>query len=66
MEGGAVGQILKWTYPRTIPARLGLILSSVFRGEHLNVKVYHVRLTDTKRWQKLKWPYKVNIKVTTM
>jgi hypothetical protein len=29
--------ILKWDYPRTIPARFGLIWFSGFRGEDLNV-----------------------------
>jgi hypothetical protein len=42
MEGGAVGHILKGTHPGTIPARLGLIWFSGFRGEDLNVKVYDV------------------------
>jgi hypothetical protein len=37
---------LKGTYPGTIPARLGLIWFSSFRGEDLNVKVYDVRQTD--------------------
>jgi hypothetical protein len=35
--------ILKWDYPRTIPAKFGLIWFSGFRGEDLNVKVYDVR-----------------------
>jgi hypothetical protein len=38
--------ILKGTHPGTIPARLGLIWFSGFRGEDLNVKVYDVRRTD--------------------
>jgi hypothetical protein len=29
--------ILKWDYPRTIPARFGLIWFSGFRGKDLNV-----------------------------
>jgi hypothetical protein len=29
--------ILKWDYPRTIPAKFGLIWFSGFRGEDLNV-----------------------------
>jgi hypothetical protein len=36
-----VGQ--KWDYPRTIPAKFGLIWFSGFREEDLNVKVYNVR-----------------------
>ena len=40
MEGGAVGHILKGTYPGTIPARFGLIWFSGFRGEDLNVTFY--------------------------
>jgi hypothetical protein len=32
--------ILKWDYPRTIPARLGLIWFSGFRGKDLNVIFY--------------------------
>jgi hypothetical protein len=33
MEGGASDTILKGTHPGTIPARLGLIWFSGFRGE---------------------------------
>jgi hypothetical protein len=40
MEGGAVGHILKGTYPGTIPARFGLIWFSGLRGEDLNVIFY--------------------------
>jgi hypothetical protein len=32
--------ILKWDYPRTIPARFGLIWFSSFRGKDLNVIFY--------------------------
>ena len=42
--------ILKGTHLGTIPARLGLIWFSSFRGEDLNVKVYDVRRTD-RRWR---------------
>jgi hypothetical protein len=31
---------LKWDYPRTIPARFGLIWFSGFRGKDLNVIFY--------------------------
>jgi hypothetical protein len=58
--------LLKGTHTGTIPARLGLIWFSGFRGEDLNVKVYDVRRTDrqtdgrrtmvTNWWQKLTWP----------
>jgi hypothetical protein len=58
--------ILKGIHPGTIPARLGLIWFSGFRGEDLNVKVYDVRrtdgrtdgrtTTDAKWWKKLTWP----------
>ena len=50
MEGGAVNlsdTILKGSHPGTIPARLGLIWFSGFRGEDLNVKVYDVRRTPS-------------------
>jgi hypothetical protein len=40
--------ILKGTHPGTIPARLGLIWFSGFRGEDLNVKVYDGRQVMTK------------------
>jgi hypothetical protein len=51
--------ILKGTHPGTIPARLGLIWFSGFRGEDLNVKVYDVRRTGAKWWQKLaRWAKK--------
>ena len=39
--------ILKGTNPGTIPARLGLIWFSGFRGEDLNVKVYDGRQTPS-------------------
>ena len=45
--------ILKGTHQGTIPARLGLIWFSGFRGEDLNVKFYDVRRTDGQtdgRW----------------
>jgi hypothetical protein len=32
--------ILKWDYPRTIPAKFGLIRLSGFRGKDLNVIFY--------------------------
>jgi hypothetical protein len=48
MEGRAVGHNFERDPPRTIPARLGLIWFSGFRGEDLNVKVYDVRRTDAK------------------
>ena len=47
MEGGAVEHILKGTHPGTIPAMIGLIWFSGFRGEALNVKVYDVRRTPS-------------------
>jgi hypothetical protein len=37
---GLSDTILKGTHPRTIPARLGLIWFSGFRGEDLNVIFY--------------------------
>ena len=40
MEGGAVGHILKWDYPRTITAKFVLIWFSGFREEDLNVMFY--------------------------
>ena len=40
---------LKGSHPGTIPARLGLIWFSGFRGEDLNVKVYDARRTDGRR-----------------
>jgi hypothetical protein len=57
MEGGAVGHILKGTHPGTIPARLGLIWVSGFRGEDLNVKVYDVRRQEDDGW--LRPPFKM-------
>jgi hypothetical protein len=43
--------ILKWDYPRTIPARFGLTWFSGFRGEDLNVIFYQ---NMPKRGMKLK------------
>ena len=40
MEGGAIGHNFEWDYPRTIPAKSGLIWFSDFRGEDLNVMFY--------------------------
>jgi hypothetical protein len=42
-RAGLSDTILKGTHPGTIPARLGLIWFSGFRGEDLNVKVYDGR-----------------------
>jgi hypothetical protein len=39
--------ILKGTHLGTIPARLGLIWFSGFRGEDLNVNVYNVQWTPS-------------------
>jgi hypothetical protein len=49
MEGRAGGHNFERdpTHPGTIPARLGLIWSSGFRGEDLNVKVYDIRGTPS-------------------
>jgi hypothetical protein len=55
MEGGAVGHILKWDYPRTITAKFVLIWFSGFREEDLNVMFYqnmpnlHNRLKSAER-----------------
>ena len=43
--------ILKGTHTKIIPARLGLIWISGFRGEDLNVKVNDRRRTDKKGHQ---------------
>ena len=40
MEGRAVDTIVKGTHPGTIPARLGVIWFSGFRGKDLNVIFY--------------------------
>jgi hypothetical protein len=40
MEVGAVGHNLKWGYPRTVPAKFGLIWFSGFREEDINVIFY--------------------------
>ena len=37
--------ILKWDYPRTIPAKFGLIWFSGFRGEDLNV-IFHQNMPN--------------------
>ena len=49
MEGELSDTNVKWDYPRTIPAKFGLIWFSGFRGEDLNVKVYDVRTDDDGR-----------------
>jgi hypothetical protein len=41
--------VLKGTHQGTIPARLGLIWFSGFRGEDLNVKVYDIRTMTYER-----------------
>jgi hypothetical protein len=40
MEGGAVGHNFERDHPRTIPAKLGLICFSGFRGKDLNMIFY--------------------------
>ena len=54
MGGELSDTILKGTHPGTIPARLGLIWFSGFRGEDLNVKVYDVRWTPSDSKGELK------------
>ena len=54
-RAGLSDTILKGTHTRAIPARFGLIWFRGFRREDLNVKVYDVRQTDAKWWQKLTW-----------
>ena len=39
-RAGLSDTILKWDYPRTIPAKIALIWFSGFRGEDLNVIFY--------------------------
>jgi hypothetical protein len=43
--------IWKWDYPRTIPARLGLIWFSGFRGKDLNVNFYQ-NMPNLHNWYK--------------
>ena len=43
--------ILKWDYPRTIPARFGLIWFSGFRGKDLNVIFYQNMLILHNRYK---------------
>jgi hypothetical protein len=47
MEGEAVGQ--KWDYPRTIPAKFGLIWFSGFREEDLNV-IFYQNMPNLHPW----------------
>jgi hypothetical protein len=43
--------ILKWDYPRTIPARFGLIWFSGFRGKDLNVIYQNMpNLHNRSKW----------------
>jgi hypothetical protein len=44
--------ILKWDYPRTIPARFGLIWFSGFRGKYLNV-IFYQNMPNLHNWYKL-------------
>ena len=63
MEGGLSDTILKWDYPRIIPARLGVIWFSGFRGEDLNVNVYDVRQMPSDGKSSLGlWPGELKIK----
>ena len=63
MEGGLSDTILQWDYPRIIPARLGVIWFSGFRGEDLNVKVYDVRQMPSDGKSSLGlWPGELKIK----
>ena len=54
-RAGLLDTILKGTYPRTIPAKFGLIWFSGFRGEDLNASFYqnmpnlHNRYKSTER-----------------
>ena len=42
MEGRSVGHNFERDPTKDIPARFGLIWFKGFRGEDLNVKVYHI------------------------
>jgi hypothetical protein len=42
---------LKWDYPRTIPARFGLIWFSDFRGKDLNV-IFYQNMPNLHNWYK--------------
>jgi hypothetical protein len=43
--------ILKWDYPRTIPARFGLIWFSGFTGKDLNV-IFYQNMPNLHNWYK--------------
>jgi hypothetical protein len=43
--------ILKWDYPRTIPAKFGLIKLSGFRGKDLNV-IFYQNMPNLHNWYK--------------
>jgi hypothetical protein len=42
---------LKWTHPRTIPARIGVIWFSGFRGKDLNV-IFYQNMPNLHNWYK--------------
>ena len=48
---GVLHTILKWTHPRTIPARFGLIWFSGFRGKDLNV-IFYQNMPNLHNWYK--------------
>ena len=43
--------ILKWDYPRTIPARFGLSWFSGFRGKDLNM-IFYQNMPNLHNWYK--------------
>ena len=49
---GLSDTILKGTHPGTIPAKLGLIWFSGFRGEDLNV-IFYQNMPNLHNWNKL-------------
>ena len=47
-KAGLSGTIVKGTHPRTVPARLGVIWFSGFRGNVYDVRTDRQTTTDTK------------------
>jgi hypothetical protein len=50
-KGGLSDTILKGNHPGTIPARIGLIWFSSFRGEDLNV-IFYQNMSNLHNWYK--------------
>jgi hypothetical protein len=62
-RAGLLDTVLKWDYPRTIPAKFGLIWFSGFRGEDLNV-IFHFKTVSNSPALHSRWLLLLKIEIS--